>query len=85
MINIIGHINVARQHLLIGVGRGLETCYIRDNLPDGALSNKEISSITEKINKNGPLTLESYGNVNHYAYVLTNIGLIGLFIYLLNY
>ena len=83
MINIIGHINVARQHLLIGVGRGLETCYIRDNLPDGALSNKEISSITEKINKNGPLTLESYGNVNHYAYVLTNIGLIGLFIYLL--
>lgn len=83
LINIIGHANVIKDHWIIGVGEGLEACYVRDKLPDGALDNKEIESITDKLNEKGPLGMVSYGNVNHYVYIMTNEGLIGLIIYLL--
>lgn len=82
LINVIGHINVIKSHWAIGVGNGLEACYVRDNLPEGALENQEIRSITNELNENGPLGTVSYGNVNHYIYLLTNGGLVGLVIYL---
>ncbi|WP_302297335.1 O-antigen ligase family protein [Mitsuokella multacida] len=83
LINIIGHINVIQDHWLVGVGRGLEACYVRDNLPDNAYSNDEIVSITKEIDEKGPLTGTSYGNVNNFIYIFTNEGCIGLVIYLL--
>lgn len=82
LINIIGHANVIKNHWIVGVGEGLEACYVRDMLPDGALDNKEIESITGELNEKGPLGMVSYGNVNHYVYITTNEGLIGLVIYL---
>lgn len=83
LINIVGHVNVIKEHWLVGVGEGLEACYVRDYLPDGALNNKEIGSITEQLNEKGPLGTTSYGNVNHYVYIMTNEGIVGLVIYLL--
>lgn len=83
LINIIGHTNVIKEHWIIGVGEGLQACYVRDNLPNGALNNKEIESITKTLNEKGPLSTVSYGNVNHYIYLMTNEGIIGVIIYLL--
>ena len=83
LINIIGHTNVIKEHWIIGVGEGLQACYVRDNLPNGALNNKEIESITKTLNEKGPLSTVSYGNVNHYIYLMTNEGIIGIIIYLL--
>lgn len=82
LINIVGHANVIKEHWIVGVGEGLEACYVRDNLPDGALDNKEIDSITVQLNEKGPLGMISYGNVNNYVYIMTNEGIVGLIIYL---
>lgn len=83
LINIKAHLYVSLDHPIMGVGHDLKDCYVRDKLSDDDLTNKEIHAITDSLNEKGPLGPVSYGNVNHYIYVLTYSGIIGLGLYLL--
>ena len=78
--NIVAKINVAKQHLLFGVGTNLESRYMIDNIPEFAKDNWEIKSWSK-------LAVEELGGgfaaLNEFALVFVEYGLIGLFLYLL--
>lgn len=83
LINIKAHLRVFMEHPVLGVGHDLQDGYIRDHLAQGDLHNEEIRNITNSFNEKGPLGPVSFGNVNHYVYILVNTGIIGLGLYLL--
>lgn len=80
-INMKAQTAVIFNRPIFGTGTGLKDCYIRDQLSEDDLQNIEIHGITQDLAKKGPLGA-SYGNVNHYIYMATNSGLVGLVIYL---
>lgn len=77
--NFVAKINVAKQHLLFGVGTNLESRYMVDNIPDFAKDNSEIKSWSK-------MTVQELGSgfasINEFAVILVEYGLIGLFLYL---
>lgn len=82
LINMKAHLRVFLEHPLFGVGHDLKDGYVRDRLVQEDLHNEEIRNITKSFNEKGPLGPASYGNVNHYIYILVNTGLVGLGLYL---
>lgn len=82
LINMKAHLRVFLEHPVFGVGHDLKDGYVRDRLVHEDLHNEEIRNITKSFNEKGPLGPASYGNVNHYIYVLVNTGLVGLGLYL---
>lgn len=78
--NILMHLNVVKENTLLGTGMGLKDLYINDMITENALQQSEVKMITDGIRKEGMFKY-SYGNVNHYVYVLTNYGLIGFCLY----
>lgn len=83
LINMKAHLQVFIEHPIFGVGHDLKDGYVRNHLTQEDLNNEEIRNITNSFNEKGPLGPASYGNVNHYIYVLINTGVVGLFLYLL--
>lgn len=79
--NLVAKLNVAKQHPFFGVGTGLESRYMVDNIPDFAKNNWEIKSWTR-------MTLQEFGkgtgfaSINEYAVILVEYGVIGLLLYL---
>ena len=82
LINMKAHLRVFLEHPVFGVGHDLKDGYVRDRLVQEDLHNEEIRNITKSFNEKGSLGPVSYGNVNHYIYVLVNTGLVGLGLYL---
>lgn len=80
--NILIHLNVFKDNLLFGTGPGLKDLYIVDSISGDALKEIELKAITEGIRSEGMFKY-SYGNVNHYTYILTNYGLVGFTMYFL--
>lgn len=80
--NILIHLNVFKDNLLLGTGAGLKDLYIADMISGDALKEIELKAITEGIRSEG-IFKYSYGNVNHYIYILTNYGLVGFTMYFL--
>ena len=80
--NILIHLNVFKDNLLFGTGPGLKDLYIVDSISGDALKEIELKAITEGIRSEG-IFKYSYGNVNHYIYILTNYGLVGFTMYFL--
>lgn len=80
--NILIHLNVFKDNLLFGTGPGLKDLYIVDSISGDALKEIELKVITEGIRSEGMFKY-SYGNVNHYTYILTNYGLVGFTMYFL--
>lgn len=78
--NILSHLNVVKEHPLLGTGMGLKDLYIEDTISERALKENELKMITDGIRKDGMFKY-SYGNVNQYVYILTNYGLIGFCLY----
>ena len=83
LINIKAHLRVFIEHPVLGVGHDLQDGYVRDHLAQGDLHNEEIRNISNSFNEKGPLGPVSFGNVNHYVYILVNTGIVGLGLYLL--
>ena len=81
LINIKSHLNVILQHPITGTGIFLKDMYVKDNLANGAMDNGEIKTITNGIASQG-LYRYSYGNVNDYIVIATDIGIIGLLFHL---
>lgn len=80
--NIVIHLNVIKDNALFGTGSGLKDLYIVDSISGEALKDGELKAITEGILSEG-IFKYSYGNVNHYIYILTNYGLVGFIMYFL--
>lgn len=80
--NIVIHLNVIKDNALFGTGPGLKDLYIVDSISGEALKDGELKAITEGILSEG-IFKYSYGNVNHYIYILTNYGLVGFIMYFL--
>ena len=81
LINIKSHLRVIGQHPIMGTGMFLKDMYVKDNLVNGAMDNGEIKAITNGIDTQG-IFKYSYGNVNDYIFVATNVGIIGLLFFL---
>lgn len=78
--NIMSHLNVVKDNILFGTGIGLKDLYIADTISKSALNENELRMITDGIRNDGMFKY-SYGNVNHYVYILTSYGLIGFSLY----
>lgn len=78
--NILGHLKVAEDYPIMGVGNTFKDFYILDRLSEADLKDVEIRSISRKVSK-GDIFNNGYGNVNHFAYLLASEGIVGFILF----
>ena len=76
------YFNVALEHPIVGTGRGMHTAYVDANIPDFAKDNHEIKRWHKLIQEQGVFK-SFYPELNKFAGVAAQAGLVGLGIYLI--
>lgn len=82
LANLVANINTIIEYPIMGIGTGLKDAYIDRNLPEFAYNNYEVRNWSRYMRNEGVLKSGGYPDLNKYADVAVQNGLIGLLLYL---